>query len=66
MSRKYGAACDELRPGYSESSCSAARNPTPSTVRQYFECVKGCTASFLNGFACGTATEVRQCRLTSA
>ena len=55
MQREHGPSCNPAHESYAIGSCAAAMNPTPETVEKYFNCVKGCQVSMLNGKFCGGA-----------
>lgn len=53
MRREYGERCDPTRRAHTPGDCSAALSPSPSNVRRYFNCVRGCAVNMLNGVDCG-------------
>ena len=55
MQHEHGPSCNPAHESYAIGSCDAAMNPTPQTVEKYFNCVKGCQVSMLNGKFCGGA-----------
>ena len=55
MQHEHGPSCNPAHESYAIGSCAAAMNPTPETVEKYFNCVKGCQVSMLNGKFCGGA-----------
>ena len=56
MQHEHGPSCNPAHESYAIGSCAAAMNPTPETVEKYFNCVKGCQVSMLNGKFCGGAS----------